>query len=304
MADDPFASDDFDKLLDDFISSQLEDTEDALAELKDIENQPTPDTANKIQEQPSEEEASTEPSLSGFLEQINDTNADRLAVEEKRLFDAYKNLVASSNACGEAAEIKLPKYKFSAQDLLPRFRPTRLENLNHDILKAWEILLAAQPIRLTSLPTNASDEQILNFAEKTTDRNLQMALVSYVETLIEIDACEVAYNLRKIRYQKHKLEKKIYEEQQQRREKMRKYIEAIKKQKFPVDAEMLVNNFFKSVRKDPESAKKILESNPATFAPILFEKIKARFFGMIKPKPEDGIKINKKIGKFLKRLKA
>ena len=48
----------------------------------------------------------------------------------------------------------------------------------------------------------------------------------------------------------------------------------------------------------------MLETNPATFAPIQVDKIPARFFGMIKPKPEDGIKINKKLGKFLKKLKA
>lgn len=302
MSDDSFSSEDFDKLLDDFISSQLEDTEDTLAEL----NAPASPQTAETQEISAEEPEKTEDNelLSGFLNQIIDPDADNLALEEKRLFDAYKGLIAASNACGEEADIKLPKYKFTAKDLLPRFRPSKTENLNHDIIKAWEILIAAQPIRLTSLPANASDEQILNFAEKTTDKNLQMALVSYVETLIETDACEVAYNLRKIRYQKHKIEKKIFEEQQQRREKMRKYIEAIKAQNFPVDAEMLVNNFFKTVRKDPEGAKKILENNPATFAPILFEKIKARFFGLIKPKPEDGIKINKKIGKFLKKLKA
>lgn len=302
MADDSFSSEDFDKLLDDFISSQLEDTEDTLAELS------TPvSSQNSEPDEPLSNEPETEEDnelLSEFLSQIVDPDADNLALEEKRLFNAYKGLIAASNACGEEAEVKLPKYKFTAKDLLPRFRPSRTENLNQDIVKAWEVLIEAQPIRLTSLPANASDEQILNFAEKTTDKNLQMALVSYVETLIETDACEVAYNLRKIRYQKHKIEKKLFEEQQQRREKMRKYIEAIKKKNFPVDAEMLVNNFFKTVRKDPEGAKKILENNPATFAPILFEKIKARFFGLIKPKPEDGIKINKKIGKFLKKLKA
>ena len=122
--------------------------------------------------------------------------------------------------------------------------------------------------------------------------------------LIELDACEIAYNLRRVKYEKHKIEKKLYEEQQHRRDQMRNYIAAIKERNFPVDAEMLVNNFFKTVRKDPEGAKKMLENNPATFAPIQIDKIPSRFFGMIKAKPEDGIKINKRLGKFLKNLKA
>lgn len=306
MAEDPFASEDFDKLLDDFISSQLQDTEDALAELHDQQNSSSDTLSdNAVSVQPEDNAPAEENTVfSSILGQINEPEKENLALEEKRLYNAYKNLIASAFACADDANIKRPGLKFSIDELMPRFRPSRVDNLNQDILSAWEILIEAQPIRLTSLPPNASDEQILNFAEKTTDKNLQMALISYVEVLIELDACEAAYNLRKIRYKKHQLEKKIFEEQQERKNKMRKYINAIKKKNFPVDAEQLVNNFFKTARKDLEGAKKLLETSPATFAPIQFEKIPAKFFGMIKAKPEDGIKINKKMGKFLKNLKA
>jgi hypothetical protein len=34
------------------------------------------------------------------------------------------------------------------------------------------------------------------------------------------------------------------------------------------------------------------------------EKIQPRFFGLIKPKPSDGFRINRKIAEFLKRLQA
>ena len=48
MADDIFSSEDFDKLLDDFIATQLQDTEDSLAEMneKSQKNQPA-ESANK-----------------------------------------------------------------------------------------------------------------------------------------------------------------------------------------------------------------------------------------------------------------
>ena len=140
--------------------------------------------------------------------------------------------------------------------------------------------------------------------EKTTDKNLQNALISYVEILIELDGCEIAYNMRKAKAKKRKIEKQIYEEHQRHKEKMQKVIEAIQTEKLPIDAERLVNNYFKTSRKDPDGAQKILEENPATYAPIQIEKIPPRFFGMIKPKPEDGIKANKEIGKFLKNLKV
>lgn len=294
MADDSFSSDDFDKLLDDFISSQLQDTEDALAELND--------KPSARAEEPLVEEKPAD--ISNVLDQIYDPDIAKLAEEEKRLFEAYSGFVSAAKSCGEEASVNIPEFDFTARDLLPRFRPSKTDKLNLDILSAWEILIAAQPIRLTSLPANASDEQILNFAEKTTDKNLQIALISYVETLIEIDSCEIAYNMRRVKYEKHKIEKKIFEEQQQRRDQMRKYIDAIRAKAFPVDADMLVSNFFKTVRKDPNGAQKMLENNPATFAPIQIDKIPPRLFGLIKAKPEDGIKINKKLGRFLKHLKA
>lgn len=147
-------------------------------------------------------------------------------------------------------------------------------------------------------------EQILEFAEKQLDETLQMALISYVEILIEMEGCEINYNQRKAKAEKRKIERQIYEEHQHRLERMKKYINAIEAKKFPIDAERLVNNFFKTAKKDPDGAQKILENNPATYAPIEVDKIPPRFFGMIKPKPEDGIKVNREIGKFLKNLKA
>ncbi len=298
MADNPISSDDFDKLLDDFISSQLQETEAALTEME-INNEETVQLQEGADAQPQESF-----SLSSFSISANQSDVNKLALEEKRLFDAYGHLMASSCACAQDAGIEVPEFKFEINDLLPRFRPSRIDNLSSDVMKAWELLIASQPVRLTSLPRNPTDEQILNFAEKTTDKNLQLALISYVETLIELEACEIAYNIRKVKYEKHKIEKKIYEEQQQRRDRMRRYIDAIKAKNFPIDAEMLVNNFFKTARKDADGAKKMLENNPATFAPIQIDKIPARFFGMIKAKPEDGKIVNKKIGKYLKNLKS
>lgn len=292
------SSEDFDRLLDEFINSQLQNTEDHLAELNDKSVQkpsPAPTTSQD-----------DDFSVSSLLEteQLNNEQFDKLYPEEKRLYNAYNTFIVAVTNCGNEANVEIPEFHFTLSDILPRFRPSRAKNIHKDILSAWEVLILSQPTRLQSLPANPSDEQILTFAEKTTDSNLQNALISYVETLIELESCEVAYNLRKVKYQKYKIEKQIFEEEQRRREKMRQYIKAIRAKNFPIDAEMLVNNFFKTSRKDPDGAQKVLENSPATFAPIQFDKIKPKFFGLIKPKPEDGIRINKRLGKFLKHLKA
>lgn len=278
-----FDDDEFDRLLDDFISKQLDDVEDSMEETQELQQKQKPEFSDLA---------------------YRDDFANNLFEEERRLFDAYSNFRNAVLNMAKQAEISEPEFSFSAQEIYPRFRPSRMKKLNDDISAGWETMILAQPVRLSSLPDNPSDEQLLNFAEKTTDENLQLALISYVEILIEVEGCEIAYNLRKAKAEKRKIEKQLYEEHLERKEKMQKFIEAIRRQNFPIDAERLVNNFFKSVRKDPESAQKILETNPATFAPIEVDKIPPRFFGMIKPKPEDGIRVNKEIGQFLKNLKV
>ncbi len=286
MAEDIFdntSQDEFDRLLDDFISKQLSDAEDNVEEIEELKTAKKP-----LPKYPEEEEETI----------------SNLYPEERQLYNAYHNFRIAVTNVAAAADIPAPEFAFKAARLYPRFRPGRTQDLNQDIFKSWETLVLAQPVRLSSLPQNPSDEQILNFAEKTTNQDLQNALISYVEILIELDGCEIAYNLRKAKAEKRKIEKQIYEEHQRHKERMKKYIEAINEQHFPIDAERLVNNFFKTMRKDPESAQKILETNPATYAPIEVEKIPPRFFGLIKAKPEDGIRVNKEIGKFLKNLKV
>jgi hypothetical protein len=83
-----------------------------------------------------------------------------------------------------------------------------------------------------------------------------------------------------------------------------KFIQAINKKKFPINAERLIDNYLKNSLKDEKGAYQALVSNPATFAPIEISKIKPHFFGLIKASPKDGIRENYKIGAFLKHLKV
>lgn len=274
---------DFDRMLDDFISAQLSEINDEQQEIIESINNNKP--------------------LPSQVEQ-DDNLADLLYADERALYDAYTKLLDAIQFMAQTENIELPQFEFGAALIYQRFRPSRSKLLISDTLKCWEIMLQAQPQRLSGLKARASDEEILEFAEKTTDENLQLALISYVEILIELENCELSYNLRKAKFKKRKIEREIYEEHKRRTEKMKKFIKAISEANFPIDAERLVNNYFKNARKDPESARKMLENNPATYAPIEINKLKPRFFGLIKPKPEDGIKINKEIGRFLKKLKA
>ena len=96
----------------------------------------------------------------------------------------------------------------------------------------------------------------------------------------------------------------MYEEYLARKERQRKFTEALAKKNFPVDADRLISNYFRVAQKDVDGAYKALTTNPAIFAPIDFSKIKPRLFGLLKVTPKDGIRVNLEIGNFLKKLKV
>ena len=280
--------DEFERLLNEFISAELDDSlENAQENLENVKN-------GDIQEQ-----KQTLP-----FSNTDEENANLLEDPEKSLYRAYQNYFFAIRAMTESKNITPILPSLTAENFYPHYKPRLGIRISKEIMQGWDIMLKVFPQDLASLNPGGTDDELLDFAEQANDENLQLAVISYVEILIELDGCEIAYNLRKAKAEKRKIEKEIFEEHQRRKERMKKYIEAIEAQHFPIDAERLVNNFFKSVRKDPEGAQKILETNPATFAPIQVEKIPPRFFGMIKPKPEDGIRVNKEIGKFLKNLKV
>lgn len=277
--------DEFERLLQEFISNELtEDDQTTIANDKK-------EAESKIEKQTTETVQETSP-------------ASILCEEEKNLYNAHSNFITAISEMAEDNQLPIPVFSITAEMLYPRYKPTLGEKFALDTLKGWDIMIQAHPTRIMNINPNAKDEELLEFAERTTDEILQMAIIAYVEILIEIESCEIAYEKRRLKAKRRKIEQQVIEEHQRRVEKMKKYIAAIEAKKFPIDAERLINNYFKTSRKDAEGAYQMLTNNPATFAPIDISKIKARFFGMIKAKPEDGIRINKELGNFLKKLKV
>ncbi len=277
--------DEFERLLQEFISNELtEDDQTTIAnDKKEAESKAAAKTTEAVQD---------------------DSPAAKLCEEEKNLYNAHSNFITAISEMAEDHQLPVPAFSITAEMLYPRYKPTLGEKFALDTLKGWDIMIQAHPTRIMNINPNAKDEELLEFAERTTDDILQMAIIAYVEILIEIESCEIAYEKRRLKAKRRKIEQQVVEEHQRRVEKMKKYIAAIEAKKFPIDAERLVNNYFKTSRKDADGAYQMLTNNPATFAPIDISKIKARFFGMIKAKPEDGIRVNKELGNFLKKLKV
>lgn len=280
VGDDSDTDDEFEKLLNSFISSEKKDT---------LGN----------------DEPSEPPSVS-LSESVSDEaeNTSSLGNDESELAQAYKNFVDAVSAIADQREIQMPPLVFASDSLAPNYKPSLGKKIVADTLALWDVMLEAFPEKLSTLNPNSSDEQFLNFAEGLSDQNLQLAIISYVEILIDIENCEISYEERRLKAQRKRIERALYEEYQKRRERKERFIKAVAERNFPIDAERLINNYFKTAIKDAKGAYEVLTTNPSVYAPIEHEKIKPRLFGLIKVSPEDGIRENHRIGVYLKKLKA
>lgn len=276
------SEDDFEKLLNDFVSSGEQKSE----------SKPEPSATDMLQSAREEADAPKMLDKTG------------LGDDEEELAQAYTNFINSVCSIADMRQIDAPDFVFKTTMLVPNYKPSVGRKISFDASLGWDVLLEAFPEKLSTLNPNSSDEQFLNFAEGLSDQNLQLAIISYVEILIDIENCEISYEQKRIKAQRKRIEKAIYMEYQRRRERKKRFIDAVKNKNFPIDAERLMNNYFKTASKDAEAAYQVLTTNPAVYAPIESEKIKPRMFGLIKPKPEDGIRENHRIGAFLKKLKA
>ena len=275
--------DDFSALLDNFIKSELANIEEEKENTRILLEEPQPE--------PLPQNASDE--------QV----ANSLNLSEQKLYTAYRNFVESIEAITKEQQLSAPTFHIKAQVLYPKYTPGLGNLITIDVLQGWDLMFEAFPNDIAKIKPNASDEELLDFAEQHSNENLQMAVVSYVEILFEIEGCEIAYEKRLLEFEHRKIEEEIMEEHRKRAAIARKYIEAIEKKKFPINAERLINGYFKVAAKDPDGSFEALTTNPAIFAPIEIDKIKPSFFGMIKPTPRTGMIYNRKIGDFLKKLK-
>ncbi len=291
----------FERMLNDFISSELSDVEELQQEVEEAEENLTNTSASEMPTKPISPVPTT-PEKQDTSFKASDIIL--LNEHENALFRAYSNYMYAIGVLAEEAKTKIPLKNVRETDLAPHFKRKIGKKVSNDILNGWDILMSLFPDQMHKVRPSSTDDDLLDFAESLTDENFQLAIISYVETLIELEGCEIDYEARKLKHERRKLEKEIYEEHQARLNRIKKYTKAIQDKKFPVNAEKLVNNYFRLSNKDPEGSFKALVNNPATFAPIDFSKIKARFFGLLKVTPQDGIRINQKLGAFLRKLKA
>ena len=326
MADDDFlsdGSDEFEKLLNSFINTQIEDDdENEISEKKENESKEDDELLSAFKDisaQPklSEEAKAQNDEASRLFEQelaetfsvareaiSEEETTPELGSEESELAQAFVNYKSSVNKLSLFNLQQTFDCDFELEDLYPNYKPSRGKVLANDLVKGWKILCRIFPQDIAKFPVSSTDEEFLNFAETLKNQDLQLAIISYVEILIDLESCEINYQAKLLQYQEKHIKRIMYEEYLARKERQRRFTEAVAARNFPIDAERLISNYFRVAQKDVDGAYKALTTNPAIFAPIDFSKIKPRFFGLVKVSPKDGIRINLEIGNFLKKLKV
>lgn len=304
------ADDEFEKLLQDFINAEVPDDNETKS---DEEKKRRESSETQIS---AEAQAENEMLSKAFEQELADTfsearqaveeqeNMPELGSEESELAQAFLNYKSSVDKLSQKHLNKPFEVEFSIDFLHPNYKPSLGKMISDDLVKGWILLSKIFPSEVGTFPTTSTDEEFLNFAEKLSDQDLQLAVISYVEILIDMESCELTYQAKLLQYQEKHIKRIMYEEYLARKERQRLYTEAVKKKNFPIDAERLISNYFRVAQKDVDGAFAALTTNPAIFAPIDFSKIKPRFFGLIKVTPKDGIRINTVIGDFLKKLKV
>lgn len=231
-------------------------------------------------------------------------NPNGLKSEEQELARSVANFQDAITAISSKKNYKAPQTDYNESMLIPNYKPSIGKKIAQYLLDCWTILNKYAPQDMKRLSPNTTDEEYLNFAESLTDTYMQLAIISYVEILMNMEICENSYQQKKEEIQKRRIKKELYEEYMELQERKQIFIEKLKEKNFPIDAEKLINNYFRVAQKDPDGSFEALTKNPATFSPIQTEKLHPKFFGLIKVTPEDGIRANQKIGKFIKNLKV
>ena len=230
----------------------------------------------------------------------------RLKQEEQDLARSISNFQDAVITMADKKNLKIPETDYNEEMLFPNYKPSIGKKIATYVLACWDIVCRYDPENMKRLSKDASDEEYLILAESLNgnDPVLPLAIISYVDMLINLETCEFLYKQKLETVQKNRIKKELYQEYLELQERKALFIKKLKEKKFPIDVDRLINNYFRAAQSDSTGAYDALTKNPAMFSPIDFDQIKPKFFGLIKVTPEDGIKANQKIGEYIKKLKV
>jgi len=209
---------------------------------------------------------------------------------QQRLISVYKHIYQYRDMLKGSPELSFDIDSMNENDLTTAF-----DQINAQTTAVIAYLLG---IHSTSLSVEKMLES-LNRHYKKDDywRNL---LLDYIEIRQEEDEEKIATEGQTIKAEGLSLYEKLRDFQRRRKEIIDSFASKLAREKFPVNAERLFKNYLNMADLDAEEAWKVLTTNPAFFSPIITEDENGNRILSV----ADAKEINKKMGNFIKKMKA
>lgn len=202
----------------------------------------------------------------------------------------------------------LPQTKRDLKIFKKQLRSNAQEGMMDDILDDLTTILPLIPemqrILDRNLPLDNLIEEEIEYMEESEDSSIgEQLVVSYLLVMADMEIMLKKAQSRRMREERENLIEEIQDNENEELEIQKAFINALKKENFPIDAEKLIRNYFNFARKEPEKAYQLLTTNPLFFAPVQTEKLPKKFFGLVKAGPKEASAVNKRLASFLKRVK-
>lgn len=242
---------------------------------------------------------------------LNKITAHKSARERFFLFYIYARLyveeILDDNELPPLA-FKLPQTKHDLKLFKKYLKYDAQEGMMDDIADDLMLILPLIPemqrILGSDLPLDDLLEEELDYIEDLENPSVGDQMVTaYLLCLADMEIMLKTSEARRVREENEEYIEEIRNNENEERSLKKAFIDALKKEDFPVDAEKLINNYFNFSKKDAEKAYNILITNPLFYAPVQLEKMPKKFFGMIKAGSKEAKALNKKLASFLKKLK-
>ena len=201
--------------------------------------------------------------------------------------------------------IELPEDAFEIQDFLDDIDSDNIFNaILSDFAELAPFIKGLPRVLASTDPLeDIIEEELDRIEDQGTTTKADQIILAYLSFMIDMYKIRRKMEMKDVDDEINEIVDDIKELDNENNDIKKRFVNAIKQKKFPVDAEKLVTNYFNLAKKDPDKAYETLVTNPLFFSPILFEKMPKKFFGLIKPSAKDAIAVNKQLAAFFKRLK-
>ncbi len=201
--------------------------------------------------------------------------------------------------------IELPEDNYQAAELLDEVDNDLLVAMLDDFTEMAPFIMGMERVIANKTPLEKIAQiEMARIQDQDSLSTAQQILISYILIMLDMQIINEKLDLMDVEDEQKRIIEEIRETEEGERALKQRFIQAIERRRFPVNARKLINNYFNLSRKEPDKAYHTLITNPLYFSPIQMERLPKKFFGLVKPGPKDAAAVNKRLASYLKSLKV